>query len=320
MTTQSHGRGAPAPNPSTFTMVDDQLIASKTWQQLSGNAVKLFITLRSYSNGKYKSVWPSIDRLVEHAGISRNTITRCLSELVNLGLIKIEERERQMKTFHFNFEYDKSPIFKKQAKLELIKTNPSNSDMQLSNLESSDQDSRGTCQNSRKNNKQESETRIHKQQHVAPVNTLLLGKLATKADIPIDKIKSWIKDKPIGEEQLKGILEALSSNRKIKNPAGFVRKAITEDWDLQPTKPKQRPRPKKQPRQKMTPSKIDPHREQVFEQVKSSDPDQLVAFYSEIQNALTQDDLALGESAKQRIVDYRVYHKACESLGVQPIK
>ena len=258
---------------TTFTAIPQNLINSTTWQNLSGNAIKVYITLRSYSNGEYKPCWPGINRLIQHTGLSRNTLIKCLKELEIYNLIEIVQTHNRTNLYQFKLDYDKSKIFQKEdqsSQLKIPDFEESNFENQMSNSEQEMSKFDNKIQILNSNKKQEQETRTTNKQQDNSINKnnnndnvvvvvdvnddsktnheIVKIEEEVKSRLDIDKVKSfskktgiqyhiliWLLYKyKISSERLNILEIALDSEKyRIKNKGGFIRRAIEEDWPFQ---------------------------------------------------------------------------------------
>ena len=244
---------------SAFTAIPQELINSTTWQNLSGNAIKVYMTLRSYSNGEYKPCWPGISRLITHTGLSRNTLIKCLRELETFGLIETVQQNNRSNLYKFIFQYDQTETF--PAEENAIQLSISDSSGSFSDTSMSNSDNRIQILNS--NKKQEQKTRTRDKQQNNNINNnvgavvndnhktdheIVEIEKEVKSKLDIDHVKSFSKKTGIqyhvliwllykykvSSERLKILELALDREKhRIKNKGGFIRRAIEEEWPFQ---------------------------------------------------------------------------------------
>lgn len=87
-------------NNNKFVILHPHLLDS-IMHKISGNAFKLYYILRSYSDSNYKAVFPSNKVLAAKLGCHVGSISRLLTELVDLGLIEIKKAAGNRNTYHF---------------------------------------------------------------------------------------------------------------------------------------------------------------------------------------------------------------------------
>jgi hypothetical protein len=72
--------------------------------KLSGAALKLYLILRVHKGG-HDTCWPSYKVIQEEAGLSRDSVSRAKSELIEDGLITVTRRFNKSNEYSFpNFE------------------------------------------------------------------------------------------------------------------------------------------------------------------------------------------------------------------------
>lgn len=86
---------------SAFVILHNELFEN-ILDQISGQAFKLYYILRTYSDGNYRHVWPSLDTLAQKMGVSVDSVGRYVKELVGLGLIEVKKnRQFRNNIYHF---------------------------------------------------------------------------------------------------------------------------------------------------------------------------------------------------------------------------
>ena len=77
---------------ATWFHVFKELIKSKTWAKMSAPAKALYPTIKSFTNWKTGSSFPSVETMEEYSGLSRPSIFKALKELEELGYVRSEKR------------------------------------------------------------------------------------------------------------------------------------------------------------------------------------------------------------------------------------
>ena len=77
---------------ATWFHVFKELIKSKTWAKMSAPAKALYPTIKSFTNWKTGSSFPSVETMEEYSGLSRPSIFKALRELEELGYVRAEKR------------------------------------------------------------------------------------------------------------------------------------------------------------------------------------------------------------------------------------
>jgi DNA-binding GntR family transcriptional regulator len=77
---------------ATWFHVFKELIKSKTWARMSAPAKALYPTIKSFTNWKTGSSFPSVETMEEYSGLSRPSIFKALKELEDLGYVRGEKR------------------------------------------------------------------------------------------------------------------------------------------------------------------------------------------------------------------------------------
>lgn len=85
---------------TNFTLVDSNITQSDKWSTLSSAAQIIYVILRYHSDGNYKPTWVGIARLARLNGISINTASRGVQDLIDNGLIRVVTRGLK-KIFYF---------------------------------------------------------------------------------------------------------------------------------------------------------------------------------------------------------------------------
>lgn len=73
---------------SYFAMIPEWVMYSG----VSKSAIMVYLVLNRYANKKSWQCFPSRETIIEKAQISKNTLDKCLKELMDIGALKVEKR------------------------------------------------------------------------------------------------------------------------------------------------------------------------------------------------------------------------------------
>ncbi len=97
------------PNNAFFKFFQD-LVLSKTWRKLTPSARSLYPVLAIHTDKEFKPVWPSLKRLKDLSGLGNSGISSALHSLEQSGLVRIwsgKHRDgNRNNTYEFVFQYE----------------------------------------------------------------------------------------------------------------------------------------------------------------------------------------------------------------------
>lgn len=65
-----------------------ELVRNKTIAKMDGTTLKVYVVIKAHANYYDGQAFPGLDTIAEFAGVSHNTLEKCLKELVATGLLE----------------------------------------------------------------------------------------------------------------------------------------------------------------------------------------------------------------------------------------
>jgi hypothetical protein len=206
---------------NTFTIVDNHILESEIFINLSPAACKLYLLLRKYSDFKYKPCWPGLRELSRATGLSLPTLMKCVTELEVASLIQVAKGKNNKNIYKFlkcsnNFNTECSKDFNTSAKESLTECSKN-----FNKVFKESRQNHILEQDLKNNNK--------KDVVVSSEKNLLLQNLSKKSGIDLVTLENLVDKFKTKDIDLSSLLEFISK-KDLENPAGFVRKAVQEKW------------------------------------------------------------------------------------------
>jgi hypothetical protein len=203
-----------------FVGLTHRLLDSVDYQSLPPCAKDVLVQLLRHSNHQYKPVWPSVATLSTITNQCENSVRKALQILERVGFISITIRKGASNLISFIHQ-----LFT-PAKVEPPPPQVLSQPPQILNPNKKQE----------LEFKQQQQTQI-KAKPVAAVKELLpepeIENLATQHHLQANPIKAIISKFKIDLQKLAVILAALKvRGAAIKNPYGFITKAIQENWQF----------------------------------------------------------------------------------------
>jgi hypothetical protein len=74
-----------------------ELVQNMTIANMDGTTLKVYVVIKAHANYHDGQSFPGMDLIMKFAGVSQNTLDKCLKELVSIGLVVKSKRGRSNK-------------------------------------------------------------------------------------------------------------------------------------------------------------------------------------------------------------------------------
>ena len=198
-----------------FLPVPEQLIGALPEIGPNAFALATYLLSRCYNDkrraGDFTS-WPSYDTINADTGLGREAIASAIKRLEGAGFLAVERRPNK------NNRYTLTPRLESRES-----GNPTTG-------------SQETRREQRQSFNQEKDlNKVSELNNNNDPKPLLLS-----AELkPFGFSKKWIKKQITkhGEERVRGVLAALAAQDEVRNPAGWIRTALEQSWEVAPDPP-----------------------------------------------------------------------------------